>query len=276
MKPLRATELVIVLTMGGVLMDSACGDLPPLPAAGPLDGASSDTSLSDTSFLDLSTDNAPGSVDAAFDHWVIDGPGKLPLDAGGKAPADAPAIDGLANDARATDAPATDVPLAPVCPTGYADCNGDSVDGCETSLTTAQHCGGCKNACGAVANGSATCVNSKCAVKCTAPYQDCDGKYENGCEIPVGQANVCDRSGLAAFSGAAPPCGTPYCGSATASDAVASFGTWHCSFCDHCYVFGNGGSYCLYSSATSTGNGHFSVERCSTCCAADDSQVCPK
>jgi hypothetical protein len=290
MKPLRVIELVIVQLLAGILVDGGCGGLAPLPASAALDGASSDTSFPDTSLAGMSidsagnTDYAFSSVDVASDHPVVDASGipavdasaKSPLDSGGKVPADASAIDGPASDARAIDAPAKDVPVVLVCPSGYEDCNGDSTDGCETSITTAQHCGGCKNSCGSVANGSPACVNGKCAVKCTAPYQDCDGKYENGCEIPVGQANACDRGGLAAFSGSTPPCGTPYCGSATASAAVANFGSWYCRFCDHCYLFGNGGSYCLYSDTVSNGNGNFSGDRCSTCCAAGDSQVCPR
>lgn len=250
----------VVLLFAGTL--PGCGALPPLPGETSGDGGA----------VDASGDNPSVSLDViSADLDVVD-VSKLPVDVAG--PVDSPGkqfLDAAVVDGSRADA-LIDAPLVPVCPAGFADCNGDTGDGCETSITTAQHCGGCKSTCGSVANGSAACVNGKCAVKCTAPYQDCDGKYDNGCEIPVGQANACDRSGLAAFSGSKPPCGTPYCGSAAASDAVTSFGSWHCSFCDHCYVFGNGGSYCLYSSGT----GNFSGERCATCCAAGGSQVCPR
>jgi hypothetical protein len=274
----------------GLMLLVGCGDLPALPGAPSSDGASSGQSVDGA---DRALDQGPASrgIDApdapaldaslaprvdASDTRAVDGPGAPPVDVSRVPAVDGaatPSFDGSRNDGRSPgiDAPAADAPKAIVCRAGYLDCNGDNID-CETSITTPEHCGGCKTACGSVANGAATCSNGKCTVKCTAPYQDCDGKYETGCEIPVGRGNACDRSGLAAFSGDKPPCGTPYCGSASASTAVTNFGSWYCSFCEHCYIFGNGGSWCLFSA----GAGNFSGSRCTECCAADDDQVCPR
>lgn len=274
------SEVVLLLVGSSLLV--ACSDLPPLPGLG--DGQAPDGSSSPNRSLDggsrpLDQGPASGAMDAwdapAMDAWsapAADAAATSAVDTSRISPVDAsdtPAWDGPR--APIIDAPEADVPKVLVCPTGYMDCNGDNVD-CETAITTPEHCGGCKTACGVVANGVAACTNGKCTVKCTAPFQDCDGKYDNGCEIPVGRGNACDRDGLAAFSGDKPPCGTPYCGSATTSSAVANFGSWYCSFCEHCYMFGNGGSWCLFSGDT----GNFSGSRCSDCCAADDQQVCPR
>jgi hypothetical protein len=70
-----------------------------------------------------------------------------------------------------------------VCPGGKGDCNGDPADGCETDLTTdAKNCKTCGNLC-VVANGTAKCNNTVCAVAtCTAPYDNCNGSYADGCE----------------------------------------------------------------------------------------------
>jgi hypothetical protein len=283
MKTLLVLRLILVGASSLVVV-SGCGDLPPLPGPASLDAAS----------LDAPVDRGAGSSDADVTHPAVDGSATPVIDASRRDAVDASLIDTAARDVadaapidasgraivdasagdavgRTVDAPSPDAPIVPVCSPGYLDCNGDSSDGCETAITTPEHCGGCKTACAAVANGSATCVNSKCAVKCTAPYADCDGKYENGCEIPVGQGNACDRDGLASFSGSTPPCGTAYCGSAAASSSVVNFGSWYCTFCTHCHIFANGGSYCLFSP-----DGQFSPDRCSTCCAADDPQVCAR
>lgn len=44
------------------------------------------------------------------------------------------------------------------CNSGYADCNGDASDGCETNLWTDTSCGGCGLACG----GGQSCVRGSC------------------------------------------------------------------------------------------------------------------
>lgn len=46
------------------------------------------------------------------------------------------------------------------CKTGFANCNGDPSDGCETNINTdANNCGACKNVCG----GSSTCQSGQCS-----------------------------------------------------------------------------------------------------------------
>jgi hypothetical protein len=50
------------------------------------------------------------------------------------------------------------------CDSGYGDCDGDLMDGCETDLTTPINCGGCGKDCTACRTG-ASCVAGSCAGK---------------------------------------------------------------------------------------------------------------
>lgn len=159
------------------------------------------------------------------------------------------------------------------CDSGYGNCNDTWDDGCETYLQNdLSNCGGCGKSCGAVAHATASCSSGKCVAKCTSPYKDCDGKYSNGCEIPVDVANKCNRSGLASFSGSTPPCGTAHCGKHATDDYHQDFGTWHCKFCSHCYKFSDGYAWCLFK-PPSTGN--FSPSRCPSCCNLSDPNYPP-
>jgi len=70
------------------------------------------------------------------------------------------------------------------CLDGKGNCDGDAASGCETNLKTdADHCGACDTPCN-LPHASALCNGGTCAVDtCTAPYVDCDGLPENGCEV---------------------------------------------------------------------------------------------
>ncbi len=60
-----------------------------------------------------------------------------------------------------------EIPLADgTCPTGFEDCNGDPIDGCETDLSSPMTCGACTNACSAPSGGTATCVDLTCDFDC--------------------------------------------------------------------------------------------------------------
>lgn len=155
------------------------------------------------------------------------------------------------------------------CKSGFGDCNNDWGDGCETSLTTTSNCGSCGDSCKSAAHATVSCVSGSCKMSCTSPYKDCDGSAANGCEIPVGVANRCDKSGLNASTG----CGTAYCGASSQTSSV-SFGSWTCVFCSHCHLWSNGYSWCLFGTGSP---GQFSTDRCSTCCNASlADKVCPK
>jgi hypothetical protein len=84
------------------------------------------------------------------------------------------------------------------CAPGFADCNGQGTDGCETDLTSPASCGACGNAC-AFPNADAACVNLTCALgACHAGFADCDGNPVNGCEVNLStDPNDCGACGQA-------------------------------------------------------------------------------
>jgi len=53
------------------------------------------------------------------------------------------------------------------CPAGYADCDGNPANGCETSLSTTTNCGACGHACAAVDKANAACLGGRCFYACT-------------------------------------------------------------------------------------------------------------
>ncbi len=69
------------------------------------------------------------------------------------------------------------------CAAGFGNCDGNVNNGCEATTTNdAGNCGACGTTCVAQ-NGTAACLNSVCTVSsCNAGFQNCDGKYSNGCE----------------------------------------------------------------------------------------------
>ena len=76
------------------------------------------------------------------------------------------------------------------CNSGFADCNGDYRDGCETDLTDVENCNGCGNVC-AKAHATPTCENRVCEVDtCSGEWADCDGD-DLDCETPLNTANDC-------------------------------------------------------------------------------------
>jgi hypothetical protein len=81
-------------------------------------------------------------------------------------------------------ADATDTVTAGVlaCPQGFADCDGDPSNGCETSVEAdLAHCGACGHACSA-AHGTPSCAGGVCAIVCDPGFADCDDDVANGCE----------------------------------------------------------------------------------------------
>jgi hypothetical protein len=89
------------------------------------------------------------------------------------------------------------------CAAGFADCNADPDDGCETNLrTSVANCGACGQAC-SVANGTATCLSGACAVgACAREYANCDGSAANGCEVNTSRdVSNCGACGAACLRG---------------------------------------------------------------------------
>jgi hypothetical protein len=74
------------------------------------------------------------------------------------------------------------------CAAGRGDCNGNKLtDGCETALTTADHCGGCATVCPGFgqSTGDASCTNSstgQCGFTCRGENYDVNNNPADGCE----------------------------------------------------------------------------------------------
>jgi len=70
------------------------------------------------------------------------------------------------------------------CMTGFANCDGNVANGCETNLTgDVGNCGACSNRCN-VPNGTPRCLSGTCSVAaCNTGFANCDGDPRNGCEI---------------------------------------------------------------------------------------------
>jgi hypothetical protein len=116
------------------------------------------------------------------------------------------------------------------CPDGFADCNGNPGDGCEVQLGTNSDCAGCGDACGNADNATGSCSAGACQYQCQAPYENCDGNWANGCEVPVGVEHSCSQAGLDPDG-----CWTPYCGNSADPNAT-NFGTYYCMDCPTCRV----------------------------------------
>ena len=100
--------------------------------------------------------------------------------------------------------------------------------------------GGCEDTCVAGEHATATCDESgECIRECEPPYENCDGDWSNGCEIPVGVPGVCDAAGINLESG----CWTAWCGASDAPEAT-NFGTFYCSDCSTCREDGGQCQWC--------------------------------
>jgi len=91
---------------------------------------------------------------------------------------------------------------ATACNPGFADCDGNAANGCETDTrTSASSCGRCGNVCPS-AGGSAACVAGSCTLTCSAGRGDCDGTPTNGCETNFSSSNThCGRCGNTCAAG---------------------------------------------------------------------------
>ncbi len=136
------------------------------------------------------------------------------------------------------------------CATGFADCDGNAANGCETSLTgDPMNCGGCGHACMTPANAMALCQNSTCSVgQRQSGHAHCTMNPADGCETNIVMdalncghcGNVCPTPANATAG-----CSTGMCGIATCNSLYGD--------CDH-----NPANGCEASLATDVAN-------CGTC-----------
>ncbi len=150
------------------------------------------------------------------------------------------------------------------CDAGWDDCNTNMGDGCEADLASPDHCGACDATCVAGDHANGACNAGQCEFSCSPPWENCDGDWQNGCEIPTGTPNQCNFAGLDMNNG----CGTAWCGQSNAPK-TQNFGTWYCLACSNCTVPGNGQcQWCNHN-----GNAQwFPVDTCG--CAGYEDLVC--
>lgn len=108
-------------------------------------------------------------------------------------------------------------------------------------------CGGAALDCERPHASGGACQAGVCqGFECVAPWADCNGDWDDGCEVPTGVANQCDANGLNADSG----CWTAYCGSSEDPKAK-NFAGFFCYDCSTCHTPEPGQwQWCDHSSGT--------------------------
>ncbi|MBL8602616.1 MAG: hypothetical protein JNK72_11900 [Myxococcales bacterium] len=146
------------------------------------------------------------------------------------------------------------------CNPGFADCDGNAANGCETGLNTTAACGACGRAC-APPNADAQCANGQCALgQCAPGFANCDGDADNGCEADLNTGTAtCGRCGnTCALANATANCEAGRCAIARCAagfadcDGNADNGCevnlqadpLHCGVCGTVCSVPNGGAVC--------------------------------
>jgi hypothetical protein len=81
------------------------------------------------------------------------------------------------------------------CLSGFANCDGETANGCETGLDAPTNCGSCGNVC-QLANATAGCPAGTCTVaSCNPGWGNCDGNPANGCETSTNSPSNCGSCG---------------------------------------------------------------------------------
>ena len=79
----------------------------------------------------------------------------------------------------------------PKCGDGFADCDGEPSNGCETNTdTSTDDCGACGVKCDPD-NAEGTCRGGVCRATCEDGFKDCDGNKANGCEADLSAPETC-------------------------------------------------------------------------------------
>ncbi len=85
------------------------------------------------------------------------------------------------------------------CASPFADCDGNSANGCEANTNSdPNNCGGCGNNCNLkIPNATPVCNAGICGIgTCNAGFADCDGVASNGCEVNLNtDINNCSACG---------------------------------------------------------------------------------
>jgi hypothetical protein len=103
------------------------------------------------------------------------------------------------------------------CNPGWANCDGQISNGCETNTAVdPTNCGGCGTVCNGT-NGTALCQSGSCAIACNSGYGNCDGNVANGCEVnTTNSVSNCGGCGQACSSShvPSPSCSNNVCNGA--------------------------------------------------------------
>jgi hypothetical protein len=157
---------------------------------------------------------------------------------------------------------------APTCSQGFADCDGEPDNGCESDLSRPISCGDCATSC-SNEHGTTVCNNGKCLPSCAGNFADCDGEAKNGCETNLmadpthcgSCEKACGTTGQICDSGscAASPCpiGRGECDhdSSVICESDLQTSSDNCGFCgnvcqlDHAAVSCRSGSCAIASCA---------------------------
>jgi len=154
----------------------------------------------------------------------------------------------------------------PVCAPGFADCDGERPNGCETDLSTVTSCGTCEMTC-SNAHGATSCTSGVCSPTCATGYADCDGDRSNGCEVSVTSdpthcgacSSVCSRDTQICVAGQCQlsPCaaGRAECDGdlALACETDVTSSVANCGFCDNMCSAANGSAACVGSACVVAG-----------------------
>jgi len=117
------------------------------------------------------------------------------------------------------------------CSTGYADCDNDASNGCETpTANDVNNCGGCGIVCAPDHGTAAKCTGGMCGyTQCATGFGDCDNDASNGCETDLtSDDNNCGHCNNPCGSGNL--CAAGVCGVACAS-GLTTCGTGATSYC---------------------------------------------
>ena len=147
------------------------------------------------------------------------------------------------------------------CNAGFADCDEDDANGCETNVATnTDNCGMCGRSCDVDGADRVACMAGMCSiVACAAGRGNCDGMNANGCEVDLTSAVAnCGMCGTRCTTpNATPDCDTGRCAIA---DCNPGFANCNMSVADGCETnintdithCGDCTTRCTYAHATGT------------------------